>query len=173
PYMPQAAHKGKKRPADNALESEQRLSKRLDLLNLDHNGPRLYIPVSPTNTSSQTPTQTIPHPKSPPRKPPTDDLMHIEDTPHRIYIHDLSAELSDLSSDEDTPVFLPDIEKHISKIPNHVLRGPELRPTRENQLILYSVPSSLTIPEEQDRVRRAILEARARVRERQISPVGE
>jgi hypothetical protein len=103
--------------------------------------------------------------------------MLVEDTPHRIYIHDLNAELSSDSeseSDESHPIFLPDIEKHIGKIPAHVLNGPpDLKPTAENQLILYSVPSSLTVPEEQDRVRRAILEARARIREKQASPVRE
>jgi len=101
--------------------------------------------------------------------------MEVEDTPHRIYIHDLAAELSDsdIESDTEHPIFLSDIEKHIAKIPKHVLTGPELRPTKDNQLILYQVPSSLTVPEEQDRVRRAIAEARARAREKQASPVTE
>ena len=35
------------------------------------------------------------------------------------------------------------------------------------QMVLYNVPSSLTVPEEQDSVRRAILETRARARQRQ------
>lgn len=103
--------------------------------------------------------------------------MLVEDTPHRIYIHDLNAELSSESeseSDESHPIFLPDIEKHIGKIPAHVLKSPaELKPTADNQLVLYNVPTSLTVPEEQDRVRRAILEARARIREKQASPVRE
>ncbi|KAF2013405.1 hypothetical protein BU24DRAFT_236968 [Aaosphaeria arxii CBS 175.79] len=102
---------------------------------------------------------------------------------------DLDPSLSPLSStdaDADTetiestpthPIFLPDIEKHLSKIPTHVLRGEgreihhmlsttptptiaggELQATRDNQLVLYSIPGSLTVPEEQDRVRRAIAE---------------
>jgi hypothetical protein len=107
------------------------------------------------------------------RPPPSDDSMQVEDTPHRVYIHDLAAELSDIESDEDSPIFLPDIEKHIAKIPHHILAGPELKATKHNQVILYNVPSSLTVPEEQDRVRRAIVEARARIRERQANPIGE
>jgi hypothetical protein len=181
---------GKKRPAEDRLETEQRLSKRLDLLNLD-NGPRLYVPVSghlgvPADPIGQPPSaistirsrdHDLPatgskHNKKT-RSPPADDYMQIEETPHRVYIHDLSAELSDIESDEDTPIFLSDIEKHIAKIPHHVLAGPELKPTKDNQLVLYQVPSSLTVPEEQDRVRRAIVETRRRLREKQASPVRE
>lgn len=178
---------GRKRRAENGLETEQRLSKRLDLLNLE-NGPRLYIPVGSEaqSTSSPPSSHEAAQPTSPMtssshshehrehrKRPPPDDAMLVEDTPHRIYIHDLSAELSDIESDEEKPIFLSDIEKHIAKIPQHVLAGPELRPTKDNQLILYQVPSSLSVPEEQDRVRRAIVEARARVREKQASPVRE
>ncbi|KAF2278102.1 uncharacterized protein EI97DRAFT_244878 [Westerdykella ornata] len=190
---------GRKRPADASLESEQRLSKRLDLLHLDSNGnsTRLYIPVDPsssssisTNPSSKSPISPTSPPISPisptplssssshkqkrrPPPPPAEDTMLVEDTPHRVYIWSLADELADLSSDEESPIFLPDIEKHISKIPKYILQPPELKPTKDNQLVLYSVPSSLTVPEEQDKVRKAILEARQRVRERQASPLGE
>ena len=34
------------------------------------------------------------------------------------------------------------------------------------QLVLYRVPSSISVPEEQDSVRKAIIEARARLREK-------
>ncbi|KAF2118264.1 hypothetical protein BDV96DRAFT_488627 [Lophiotrema nucula] len=181
---------GKKRAADGELEGEQRLSKRFDLLNLEgKNGApsRLYIPVpgsSDTAPSSAVPN-TLPQTIAPlkdkkherererkPRPPPSDG-MEVEDTPHRVYIHDLDAELSDIESDEDNPVFLVDIEKHLAKIPKHVLAGPELKPTKDNALILYNVPSSLTVPEEQDRVRKAIVDARARIREKQGSSVEE
>jgi len=178
----QSAPHGKKRAADNGLETEQRLSKRFDLLNID-NGTRHYIPVSgssfPATSSKQAskPTSILPPvtKKKPPRapRPPPDDSMQVEDTPHRVYIHDLAAELSDLESDEENPIFLSDIEKHIAKIPIHVLRGPEPKPTQDNQIVLYNVPSSLTVPEEQDSVRKVIVEARARVRERQGKPTQE
>ncbi|KAF2789944.1 hypothetical protein K505DRAFT_196324, partial [Melanomma pulvis-pyrius CBS 109.77] len=169
---------GKKRAADNGLETEQRLSKRFDLLNID-NGTRLYIPVAASSSPAQS-SKHVPKPTSVPLtqkkrphapRPPPDDSMQVEDTPHRVYIHDLAAELSDLESDEENPIFLSDIEKHIAKIPKHVLMGP--RPTQDNQIVLYNVPSSLTVPEEQDSVRKAIVEARARVRERQGQPAGE
>lgn len=99
--------------------------------------------------------------------------MEVEDTPHRVYISDLSAELSDIESDEENPIFLSDIEKHLSKIPTHVLRGPEPTPTQHNQMVLYNVPTSLTVPEEQDNVRKAIVETRQRIRDRQVNPVTE
>lgn len=99
--------------------------------------------------------------------------MEIEDTPHRVYIHDLAAELSDIESDEENPIFLSDIEKHLSKIPIHVLMGPEPKATEYNQMVLYNVPSSLTVPEEKDGVRKAIVEARQRIRNKQANPVLE
>jgi hypothetical protein len=99
--------------------------------------------------------------------------MEVEDTPHRVYISDLSAELSDIESDEENPIFLSDIEKHLSKIPQHILMGPEPKPTETNQLVLYNVPTSLTVPEAQDNVRKAIVEARQRIRDKQVNPVTE
>lgn len=202
---------GKKRAADGQLESEQRLSKRFDLLNLGmphtlcpfpfpfpapladtipDNGTRLYLPVAGSSDPALTPDhrakqspKPVPAAASPgtkkkrdrPRRPPcsTEDCMQVEDTPHRVYIADLDAELSDIESDEDNPIFLQDIEKHLAKIPKHVLMGPEPKPTKDNQLILYNVPSSLTVPEAQDSVRKAIVEARGRIRERQLNGLVE
>jgi len=99
--------------------------------------------------------------------------MQVEDTPNRVYIHDLAAELSDIESDEENPIFLADIEKHLSKIPKHLLMGPEPKATRDNQLVLYNIPSSISVPQEEDNVRKAIVEARARMREKQASGIGE
>ena len=99
--------------------------------------------------------------------------MQIEDTPHRVYIHDLAAELSDTESDSDTPIFLSDIEKHLSRIPRGLLLGPPPKPTAHNQVVLYNVPKSLSVPVAQDNVRKAIVEARQRIRERQVSGVVE
>ncbi|XP_014556296.1 hypothetical protein COCVIDRAFT_16224 [Bipolaris victoriae FI3] len=189
----QNAPHGKKRPADGSLENEQRLSKRFDLLNLvDHNGTRLYIPVpgssqgtntthshsSPTNQQHPIPVaDALAFASTRPRrdrKPPrAQDAMDVEDTPHRVYISDLSAELSDIESDEENPIFLSDIEKHLSKIPAHVLRGPDPTPNRDNQMVLYNVPTSLTVPEAQDNVRKAIVETRQRIRDRQVNPITE
>jgi hypothetical protein len=147
-------------------------------------GARLYIPVpSSADAAAVTPTSTTPHPLAPnapkakrrraPRLPANDDSMQVEDTPHRVYIHDLAAELSDTDSDSEKPIFLSDIEKHLSKIPRHVLLGPPPKPTEHNQVVLYNVPASLSVPEEQDNVRKAIVEARQRIREKQVSGVTE
>ncbi|KAF2203744.1 hypothetical protein GQ43DRAFT_241817 [Delitschia confertaspora ATCC 74209] len=176
---------GLKRTAEDGLESEQRLRKRFDLLNLE-NGTRLYVPVSGSSDTGLPPfNKPIPLPESPviikkietkPKRehpPSPDDCMEVEDTPNRVYISDLAAELSEVESDEENPIFLSDIEKHLSKIPQHILVGPEPKPTADNQIVLYNVPSSLTVPAEQDNVRKAIVEARARVRERQAHPLPE
>lgn len=139
---------GQKRHADDNLESDQRLSKRFNLLNLEQSG-RLYIPVqghAPTGVQ--------------------DESMQLDDTKDKVYIHNLAAELSDIESDEDTPLFLPDIEKKLSKIPRSVLMGTH-PPNINTQMVLYNVPSSLSIPEEQDSVRKAILDSRERTMERQ------
>ena len=92
--------------------------------------------------------------------------MHLDDTKDKVYIHNLDEELASIDAEENM-VFLPDIEKKIGKIPHHILTG-DLQPTAENQMVLYSVPSSLTVPEEQDNVRKAIIESRARAREMQL-----
>jgi hypothetical protein len=155
---------------------------------VDNNGTRLYIPV-PGSTDATLPrpyTDAIaaPHPlattlplkkreRTPRLSRNNSDGMEVEDTPHRVFIHDLAAELSDIESDEENPIFLADIEKHLSKIPKHILLGPEPKPTEHNQMVLYNVPTSLTVPEEQDNVRKAIVEARQRIRNMQANPVTE
>ena len=96
--------------------------------------------------------------------------MQLDDTKNRVYIHNLDDELADIESEEEKLVFLPDIEKKlgmIGKIPKSVLLG-EGHPSTGNQVVLYSVPSSLSIPAEHDNVRKAIIESRARAREKQL-----
>ena len=93
--------------------------------------------------------------------------MQLDDTKDRVYIHNLDEELADIESEEEKLVFLPDIEKKLSKIPKSVLLG-EGHPSTGSQMVLYSVPSSLSVPEEQDNVRKAIIESRARAREKQL-----
>lgn len=98
--------------------------------------------------------------------------MQVDDTPDRIYIHNLDEELASLEpeSEEERLVFLPDIEKKLRQIPKHILEngGDQTSRTLGNEIILYSVPRSLTVPtEEKDSVRKAIIESRARAREMQ------
>lgn len=103
--------------------------------------------------------------------------MHLDDTSHKVYIYNLDDELS--SENESDPedregklVFLPDIEKHLRATRLPMVPRPIL-PNKDGelagmQLVLYSDgPSSITVPEEQDSVRKAIIEARARVRQKQ------
>jgi hypothetical protein len=99
-----------------------------------------------------------------------DDIMRLDDTAHKVYIYDLDAELSDSeSSDDGKLMFLPDIEKHLreTRIPPSVLANSEGELAGCNQLVLYNIPTSLSIPKEQDSVRKAIIETRARAREKQ------
>ncbi|KAF2966059.1 hypothetical protein GQX73_g7517 [Xylaria multiplex] len=178
----------RKRKAESQ-DNNERLSKRLSLLNLEKNGHKLYVPV-------ETPSlQPLPkHPaysnhieSSSSSAINTDDTMQLDNTKHKVYIYDLDAELS--SADENSEsesslpgsptsgrgrlVFLPDIKKHLSRtrIPPAVLANQDGELAGHNindmQMVLYNEPSSLTVPREQDSVRKAILEARARMRQRQ------
>ncbi|KAJ2986281.1 hypothetical protein NUW58_g5105 [Xylaria curta] len=169
-------------------QDNERLSKRLSLLNLEKNGHKLYVPVESPSV------QSIPeHPgyRSPVQSPSlsavvADDGMQLDNTKHKVYIYDLDAELS--SADENSEgeslpgsptsgrgrlVFLPDIEKHMyrTRIPPAVLANKEGElaghDINDMQMVLYSEPSSLTVPREHDSVRKAVLEARARMRQKQ------
>ena len=93
--------------------------------------------------------------------------MQLDNTNDKVYIHNLDEELADIESEEEKLVFLPDIERKLGKIPKSVLLG-EGHPSTGNEVVLYSVPSSLSVPEEHDNVRKAIIESRARAREKQL-----
>lgn len=188
--MEQATGKVRKRKAEN--QDNERLSKRMSLLNLglyssytssryyyncltslpERNGQKLYVPVEQPALNS-TPPSSSSKPKSSAQKAQAqnDDIMQLDDTKHKVYIYDLDAELSDSeSSDDGRLVFLPDIQKHLreTRIPPAVLANSEGELAgMNNQLVLYNVPSSLTLPEEQDSVRKAIIETRARARAKQ------
>lgn len=167
----------KKRKADDDLGNEQRLVKRFDLLNLGktdlstqkHLGLKL-IQYTEQNGKLYLPVQ---HP--PPARQPYNngnyesESMQLDDTKDKVYIHNLDDELADIDSDEEKLVFLPDIEKKldmVGRIPKSVLLG-EAHPSTGNEMVLYSVPTSLSVPEEQDKVRKAIIESRARARARE------
>ncbi|TVY46539.1 hypothetical protein LOCC1_G003345 [Lachnellula occidentalis] len=154
----QAPGRVKKRKAENQLS--ERLSKRLSLLNLERDGQRLYVPVEQPAFNSPPP-----NPKSSTLKDV--DVMQLDDSKHKVYIYDLDAELSDSGeSDDGKLVFLPDIKKHlqVSRIPPSILANSDGELAGNNQLVLYNIPSSLTVPEAQDSVRKAIIETRARAR---------
>ncbi|EMC95256.1 hypothetical protein BAUCODRAFT_51935, partial [Baudoinia panamericana UAMH 10762] len=127
----------------------------------------LYIPISrdavPTQNGMISARPTVSHFD----REREDDLMQVDDTRNRVYIHDLDAELADIESEEEKLIFLPDIEKRLSRIPQQVLNG--RKDDQEHQeLVLYSVPKSLTVDESHDSVRKAIIETRQRARERAV-----
>ena len=184
----QAIGTPRKRKAEN--QDSERLSKRMSFLNLgscsrsfpvyilqllivlaERNGQKLYVPVEQPAINSTSASSS--NPKSPAQQAQTqdDDTMQLDDTKHKVYIYDLDAELSDSeSSDDGRLVFLPDIRKHLreTRIPPTILANSEGELAgMNNQLVLYNVPSSLTVPEEQDSVRKAIIETRARARAKQ------
>lgn len=128
-----------KRKAADAPENNERLSKRLSLLNIDQSGTRLYArPVQrlseqteeteETEETEQTgqiepigqtrQTGSRPVPDEPPRP---DDSMLVDDTKHKVYIYNMDDELSSESdsdgamSDADRLVFLPGMAKHLHK----------------------------------------------------------
>ncbi len=97
------------------------------------------------------------------------DGMQLDDSKYKVYIRNLDDELSSESEAEDGKlIFLPDIEKHLrtNRIPPSVLARPD-PDILSKQLVLYGVPSSISVPEEHDSVRKAIIEARQRAREKQ------
>ena len=163
---------GVKRRAEEDPRDDQRLAKRFDLLNLgkwvlnilqcvynllmrfpEHNG-KLYVPVSQPPSRRPVATEGA------------EDSMHLDDTKDKVYINNLDEQISEIEAEE-RMVFLPDIEKKLGKIPHYLLTG-DIRPTAENQMVLYGVPASISVPEEQDNVRKAMIESRARAREKQL-----
>ncbi|KAL0639721.1 hypothetical protein Q9L58_001288 [Maublancomyces gigas] len=107
--------------------------------------------------------------------PPDDELMEVDnDNPHVVFIHDIDEELGSDDGDENDKkglIFVPDIEKRLTRIPyalvNESSKISEPSFGTSQALVLYTVPSSLSVSREQDNVRRAIIEARARIRQKQ------
>ncbi|TGO29334.1 hypothetical protein BPAE_0016g00580 [Botrytis paeoniae] len=166
----------RKRKAET--QDNERLSKRMSLLNLERNGQKLYVPVEQPTLSSDLPTAsstftTSDHKPIKPKRTQqqdTDDVMQLDDSKHKVYIYDLDDELSDSdASDDGRLIFLPDISKHLreTRIPPHILANKDGQLAgMNNQLILYdtAVPRNHNVPEEQDLVRKAFLEAREKAR---------
>lgn len=173
------AQANRKRKASDPQDHE-RLSKRLSRLSLlkhstysAKSGPfslqaeEHVAATSPNSSISLAQPQLQPPQLQPQNVVNDDDTMRLDDTKHKVYIYDLDAELSDSdTSDDGKLVFLPDIQKHLreTRIPPVVWANSEGELAGQKQMVLYSVPTSLTVPEEQDSVRKAIIEARARAR---------
>lgn len=99
--------------------------------------------------------------------------MRLDDTKHKVYIYDLDKEIEEIESleDENKLVFLPDIEKRLlnKRIPSSIFanKDGELAGMNKNQaMVLYDIPHSLTLTDEKDSVRKAILESRRRAQKK-------
>ncbi|KAF4487932.1 hypothetical protein FAGAP_11202 [Fusarium agapanthi] len=159
----------RKRKAET--QDNERLSKRLSLLNLERSGNKLYVPVEqPTTNSISSAAAPVPTPSNVASNPVPDETMQLDDSKHKVYIYNMDDELSSDSESDDPGklVFLPDIEKHLraNRIPPSVLANSEGE-LAGMQVVLYSDPKSLTVPEDKDSVRKAIIESRNRTRELQ------
>ncbi|KAG7421053.1 hypothetical protein DER46DRAFT_14811 [Fusarium sp. MPI-SDFR-AT-0072] len=157
----------RKRKAET--QDNERLSKRLSLLNLEQSGNKLYVPVEQPTTSISS-AALVPTPSNVASNPVPDETMQLDDSKHKVYIFNMDDELSSDSESDDPGklVFLPDIEKHLraNRIPPSVLANSEGE-LAGMQVVLYSDPKSLTVPEDKDSVRKAIIESRNRTRELQ------
>lgn len=100
--------------------------------------------------------------------------MAIDDTKHRVYISNLSQEIAEIEAAEAAarkPIFIPDVEKRLleQRIPLSVYANKDGElggMNRDQALVLYDLPRSLTVDEGKDSVRKAILEARRRAQEK-------
>ncbi|KAK5705701.1 hypothetical protein LTR17_021436 [Elasticomyces elasticus] len=164
--------KRKQGPDDSSLNDQQRFTKRFNLLSIDgsnSSNSNLYIPVNNPAAAQNGP----PLPRQNGGEGEREELMQVDDTANRVYIHDLDAELAE----DDSPtsshpplVFLPDIEARLSKLPRQVLlnRG-DGEENGGQELVLYGVGKSLTVADEgHDVVRKAIIEARQRAQEKSV-----
>ena len=88
----------------------------------------------------------------------------------KVFIKDLDEELADVETEDARLIFLPDIEQHFNRIPQAILQEPNGTSVGK-ELVLYNIPESLSIPQEQDNVRKAIIESRQRVRDRQAQSI--
>lgn len=185
-----SSKRGVKRLADESNDDALRFTKRFNLLSLGKHvqpwheqAPHLitttpdpradgssnsnyYIPVTPPPPSNGAP---IP-PHDGLAATVEDDAMNVDDTRHRVYVQNLDAEIAEIEANEpqERLIFLPDIEKHFSRIPEHLLSSPQdaISAAQQQELVLYSVPRSLTVDEGNDSVRKAILDARQRARDK-------
>ncbi|TGZ81864.1 hypothetical protein EX30DRAFT_363470 [Ascodesmis nigricans] len=216
PTMTTTTTRPKKRPASEDLFREQRLAKRLETLTLKPRTRRLSVVAEgddEVNHGTGFKSGGSICSAQPPRKSrrasaaATAQHMEIDPTPHTIYIHSLDAELSEAESEDDLHhgsslqteeeraqtrnklIFIPDIERKMTRIPDHVLRtggeeyGPgltdkerwerwEQQRRREweregKELVLYqNVPRTLSGGDDDGGTKRAIQEHKERVRRR-------
>ena len=110
------------------------------------------------------PVQTAPVRRS--RSNAISDAMPVDESRDRVYIHNLDEEIADVESEDEKLIFLPDIEKKLARLPKSILTT-NGQPPASKEVVLYSIPESLSIPKDQDNVRKAILESRHRAQVKQ------
>lgn len=86
--------------------------------------------------------------------------MDVDETKQKVFIRDIFEEIQDIENSEKQISLLPDIDKKLSSIPKALLHTSSLN----NQLVPYEIPSSLSLPEQEDSVRKAIIEMHERAR---------
>lgn len=164
--------RGSKRKTEDDLASEQRLAKRFHLLSLGipkhkitaEDIQRVHLKLENSQEFTDQSITSDPPRLRRSRSNAISDTMNVDESRDRIFIHNLEDELADLSSEEDNPIFIPDIERKLNALPRALLR-PDRSNGAGNELILYEIPTSLTIPIEQDSTRKAIIESRQRAQE--------
>lgn len=109
-----------------------------------------------------------------------EDFMPIDETADRIWVHDLDAEIAEIEADEAREreriqLSLSEAGSQYAKIPDHLLKlNNQADPPASNmQMVLYRDPISLSVPEENDAVRKTVAEARRRMRENQLGQSGK
>ncbi|CUS11086.1 unnamed protein product [Tuber aestivum] len=158
----------RKRPPSDDLLEEQPLSKRLEKLSLVKkvellNKPQPFPITTPASDA--------------PLSQPEAERMDVDNV---VFIKNLDEEIASYDTEDDPGsrklMFLPDIEKRLTRVPYLLAEngvrgdgggGESGGGKTSTDLVLYSVPSSLSISEERDSVRRVIIEARNRIRKRQ------
>lgn len=90
-------------------------------------------------------------------------MMLLDDTNTTTYVHDLTREVADIENNEFWLSLTP-VADELIRIPKTILADP--RPPGK-ELVLYQDPGSLTVPKQQDNVKRAIKEYKERVRGKQ------
>lgn len=99
--------------------------------------------------------------------------MSVDDTNDRIWVHDLDAEIAEIEAEEarkkNEALLNTTAGQEIGRIPQHLLKSNTAHGDAQSnmQMILYRDPISISVPEEHDAVRKTIIEARRRMREKQ------
>lgn len=188
PISPKSQPHGCKRKAlsqEDELENQHRISnsfKRLRLNNAKRPSAARIAPIGVSyrdvsladafESSHLGTTSPYPGPVNYFRQGSDDDLMPVDDTADRIWVHDLDAEIAEIEAEEERQkagIQLSEAGKEYSKIPDHLLKQKVKAedPAANMQMILYRDPISISVPEENDAVRKTIIEARRRMREKQ------